>query len=415
MSKYSKKCQEFLQGNITVLEAVAYYYIKTGKLANRSWKNFFKMIGEDEIYEEDLGELARKVMRERILEDAPNLRLCILSDVIDNKSIDQSFKDICKMIESKYIDYQDFQFWFTRFSSGNWDLDQKTFSDLPVDIIGEIVKYLDLSSQMRLRKVSRGLQDIVFQVKSSVVVAIGYKRWNGNIINNAIVYYEKFRNCIRHDLLLDSASAIPFFLKNPRLHLKYFGWEIESQPLANNGLIELLNSLNHPIEITELRMVHMTKNAMIALLKATKPGTLQKITVSADWAHQTVVNQFVKMDQWKQAKKVTIDGICIDFPLHFHHFHHFESFVISAHSITIDDLLNMRKVFSNKTSFKHCSIKTKNMPPMNVIKKQLRLSNHHKEDRKFSGRWNISFSKDFLEFRIDTNGVSVDRKCTETN
>uniref|UniRef100_A0A1I7UIA6 F-box domain-containing protein n=1 Tax=Caenorhabditis tropicalis TaxID=1561998 RepID=A0A1I7UIA6_9PELO len=335
---------KFLDNHPIALRALILYDIEKARTADRSYSNLCKMIGGNAI-SEDFDELYGKVIKGKgkILENAPNLRLCILSDVMDKKSIIESFLSITKMIGTQDIDYHDFEFWYNRFSSGNWDLDQKTFYDLPIDIVAKIVEELDIESQMKLRKVSRGLQNIVFQVESSVE-SISYRFYSSLWMEDySIVYSEKCKDFSGSRQYANSASAtIPFFLKNPKLRLMSFEWNNYSEPRANNGLIELLNSLNHPLEIINLKMIHMTKNAMIALLKAIKPGTLEEIDVLADPGQKTVVDEFVLMNQWKQAKKVTIDRICIDFPRYFDNFHHFEEFNISVESITLKDLLNMK-------------------------------------------------------------------------
>uniref|UniRef100_A0A1I7UIA5 F-box domain-containing protein n=1 Tax=Caenorhabditis tropicalis TaxID=1561998 RepID=A0A1I7UIA5_9PELO len=396
----------FLNSHPTALEALILYDIEKWRTADRSYWNLCKMIGGKVISEKDFDEMFMRTIigKGEILEDHSDLRLCILSDVIEKKSIEESYEEIRKMIGS--IDYHDFEFWFNRFSSGYRNLDEKTFLDLPIDIVAKIVNIMDFESQMTLRKVCRGLRNIVDLIDSSVDT-ISFTHYNSRL--NEIFYSGEHKDRYSRQYSNRIAvSSLKFFMKNRRLRLKSFEWRSCLEP--QDRLVDFFNSLNRPLKITKLKMIHMTKNSMIALIKAAKPGTLEEIDVIADPGQKTVVDQLVRTDQWKQAKKVTIGWFLIDFSRFSRSFHQFESFVINAHMITVSDVLKMKRVFSENVNFKYCVIEAKYMPPTDIIRKQIGLSNIHEEFRMFSGRYDIPDSTDFLDFQIDGNEISVYRK-----
>uniref|UniRef100_A0A1I7UIA8 F-box domain-containing protein n=1 Tax=Caenorhabditis tropicalis TaxID=1561998 RepID=A0A1I7UIA8_9PELO len=403
---------KFMDNHPTALEALILYDVKKARTADQSYQNFCQMIGEKAISEEVFSKLYEKTIKGKVeILENPNLRLCILSDVIDKKPIDESFKDICEMVGS--IDYQDFKFWFYRFSSGNLDLDQKTFNDLPLDVVGIIVKHLDFKSQLRLRRVSHGLRNIVDQTKPSIdkMDYISYYMPCTTLRRGQIFDYGERRHMYcRRNSHEKAFSSIKILFENPRLRLESFDWKDHLEPQDSKELIEFLNSLKQQVQIAHLCMTSTKKEAMIALLKAVKPGTLEKIRVFPNRGHQTVVDQLVETEQWKQAKSVIIAWYLIDISRISHHFHHFESFNVGAKSVTLDNMLNMKKAFSENANFKHCFISTRSKPPSMIIKERLGLTDIYDYFFAYSGRYDIPGSNDYLEFQIDKENVHVYRK-----
>ncbi|PIC14628.1 hypothetical protein B9Z55_026871 [Caenorhabditis nigoni] len=70
----------------------------------------------------------------------------ILDEFRSGKRIFESYNNFCKKMGSNFLDYPEFEFWFQRFSSGNFDLDYdrsqdpkyRTIEDIPVDIFEKI-------------------------------------------------------------------------------------------------------------------------------------------------------------------------------------------------------------------------------------------------------------------------------------
>uniref|UniRef100_A0A1I7UI98 F-box domain-containing protein n=1 Tax=Caenorhabditis tropicalis TaxID=1561998 RepID=A0A1I7UI98_9PELO len=378
------------------LEALILYDIEKWRTADRSYRNLCNMIGEKAISEEDFDDLYRKMIKEKT--HPLDLRLCILSDVIEKKPIDKSFKDISEMVGS--IDYQDFEFWFDRFSTGNWSLDQKTFSDLPIEIVRNIVEYSDIMSQVKLRKVFSGLRNIVNQLRPSVNF-IEFGLTNPRTIG--FICHVKHRNpcpVINYtgkNREERAFSDMEILLKNPRLRLEYFYWINDS--LIDQKLEDLLNSLNHQLEIG-LLFVHTTnEDLMIDLLKAVKPGTLKELVVYGIPEKSIDFDRLSGLIQWKQAKKFKFDKSFLDFSSNFHHFHHFEKFTINVDSITLDDLLEMKMVFSSNSNFKRCDIHTKKPMRIQLISETLGFT-FDSTHSLFYERYGIPGSNDYLLFEI---------------
>ena len=77
--------------------------------------------------------------------ELPDIRGCILSDVINGKSAEKSIDDLCDAFKYYKIDKEDHGHWYSRFDSGHL-FRRVTFSDFPEDVIAEIVGKCDMKS-----------------------------------------------------------------------------------------------------------------------------------------------------------------------------------------------------------------------------------------------------------------------------
>ncbi|ULT97578.1 hypothetical protein L3Y34_005416 [Caenorhabditis briggsae] len=83
------------------------------------------------------------------------LKSCILNDVSCGKSIDIAHDKILEVIGK--VPWTHFQYWFQRFSDGNWDFGESPapmapeFMDLPIGIVKTIIENCDYSNQWTLR------------------------------------------------------------------------------------------------------------------------------------------------------------------------------------------------------------------------------------------------------------------------
>uniref|UniRef100_A0A1I7UIA0 F-box domain-containing protein n=1 Tax=Caenorhabditis tropicalis TaxID=1561998 RepID=A0A1I7UIA0_9PELO len=422
---------KFLDNHPTALEALILYDIEKWRTADRSYRNLCELIGEDAISEEDFEELYRKLIKGKKTHPL-DLRLCILSDVIERKSSSQSFIDTNKIIRSKDIDYQEFKFWFDTLFYGSRDLDQKTFSDLPFETISIIVEFLDFKSQARLRQVSHGLRNIVDRVKPSVQHLSFSFYTSGGINSFSISYglnYRGFYDVAFWSTRYDGENEgvlkdLEILLRNPKLQLDSLHLGNQTDAEKDEKLIDMVNSLNHKLKVTRFETGFIKTEKLIASLKSVKPGTLEEISFKID-EPMSSIDRLAKLEQWKQAKHVEVYSVHTDFFPNFHHFHHFESLRTSVKSISMNDLLTMRNVYSENVNFKHCSIKVTNKPLTRVIEERLGLAELREENHvmfefnfdfflrgrsSYFGRYNIPDSKDYLLFDIDKFGIKVRRK-----
>uniref|UniRef100_A0A1I7UI85 F-box domain-containing protein n=1 Tax=Caenorhabditis tropicalis TaxID=1561998 RepID=A0A1I7UI85_9PELO len=416
---------KFIENHPSAIEVFVWYGRERGK--NDLYKKLCSIIGEKRISDEEFGELVEKIehlenrdIGHLVVNNQANLRLCILSDVIDKKSIDESYNAICEMIGS--IDYQDFEFWFNRFSSGNWNLYQKTFSDLPLLIVRNILEFTDILSQMRLRKVSRGLRNIVDQVKPSIdIFDYEFRHYDSqdiaifrNFIETASNYpYEYFYS--GEDYLERAFNDMKILLSNPRLRLAHFDWNNHVSSEIDRKLVDILNSLNHKIEIMNLN-ASLNGDLMIDLLKAMKPGALEDIDFHGDF-EPIHIDRLAQLDQWKKATSVCFRESILDFSPCFHHFQHFERVDIHVESLSMDNILFVKKLFIQNNKLKYFNILAENQPLESEIAEALGLSDLHfnEEDECFSGRNEIPGSNEYLEVTFNDCRIKFVRKIEESD
>uniref|UniRef100_A0A1I7UI83 F-box domain-containing protein n=1 Tax=Caenorhabditis tropicalis TaxID=1561998 RepID=A0A1I7UI83_9PELO len=405
-----------------------FYKRKDGK--NDLYEKLCNVIGENGISEEKFKILSDKMMtedensskqeiRQLVDNNQANLRLCILSDVIDKKSIIESFSSIIKMIGTHDIDDQDFEFWFNRFSSRDWNLDQKTFSDLPLFIVNNIAERSDFLA--RLRRVSHGLRNIVDQMAPSIDQIIFQRRVQQNTLDLTIRQLEKHESGFRwkryfhgEDNWKKPFDGMKTILSNPRLRLKDFYWDNGHSTEINYKFMDMINSLTHKIETVSL-LASLNGDLMIDLLKAIKPETLETMLFGGKFESEDII-RLADLEQWKKAKEVQFSEVFPDFSPHFHHFQHFEHVEIAVESLLMDDILFVKKLSIQNDKFKWFDIVTRNKPLTMEIKEALGISDYLYSDgiTDFSGRIDIPESNDYLEVVINEYAIYFHRKTKDS-
>uniref|UniRef100_A0A1I7UI79 F-box domain-containing protein n=1 Tax=Caenorhabditis tropicalis TaxID=1561998 RepID=A0A1I7UI79_9PELO len=401
---------KFIENHPSAIEVFIFY--KREKKANDEKLNtkLWNLIGKDDKLTRLLDKMTmedeeakRKEIRQLVTKNQANLRLCILSDVVDKKPMIESVLNIAKMMGTYDIDGQDFEFWFNRFSSGNWNLDQKTFSDLPIEVLENIVEDLDFSSQMRLRKVSRGLRKIMDERRPSIesIYVVIICRGSHNTRNVSIYKSEesdRYWNGSYNgkDDLKRAFDGMKTIFSNSRFRLKHFYYYNRSSSEENKKLIKILKSLDHEIEIMSL-VADFEEDLMIDLLKAIKPGTLEKIEFRGKY-EPIHIDGLVQLDQWKQAKSVHFWDVISDFSPRIHHFQHFEVLSVEVESLSIDDILFVKELFTQNDKLKRFKIIVYDKPLESEIVKALGLTKIHfdEEHWRFYGRYKVQMSK-FIE------------------
>ncbi|CAO4382025.1 unnamed protein product [Caenorhabditis nigoni] len=115
----------------------------------------------------------RPKLDEKFEKDSKIRATLVLSEFLEKRPIFESFKKLCSKFGVNFMNYTEFEFWFMRFSAGNFDLDYDrsqdpkycTITDLPIHIFQKILDKLgdDFQKETRwkLRHVSKSFRDIV--------------------------------------------------------------------------------------------------------------------------------------------------------------------------------------------------------------------------------------------------------------
>uniref|UniRef100_A0A1I7UMZ4 F-box domain-containing protein n=1 Tax=Caenorhabditis tropicalis TaxID=1561998 RepID=A0A1I7UMZ4_9PELO len=407
----------------SAIEVFVFYEREKGE--SDLYQRICDVLGKNIISEEDFKIVCDKVknMKQRdigqlVVRDLTNLRICILSEVKNKKSISESLLSISNTIGK--IDNQDFEFWFERFSSGNLELDQKMFSDLPIETLGIIAEKLDFGSQIKLRSVSRGFWHVVNQARPSIdriwcsfhendnskKVAKITVRQIGHLLNNFKQLYTG------EDFSERALNNMKTLLKNPRFQLKTFEWKNNLSSEFDERLIDMLNSLNHQIEIVHL-VARLNGELVIDLVKTMKPETLEQIDFGN---YDSIdVDRLAQLEQWKKAKYVSFFEAIPDFFRYLHHFQRLERVDIAVEPLSLDDLLLVKKCFIQNNKLKSFSIDVEDRPVEPEIFEALDLSDIYFDEKGayFCGRYDIPGSIEYLKVTITLDGIDFDRKTEE--
>uniref|UniRef100_A0A1I7UI78 F-box domain-containing protein n=1 Tax=Caenorhabditis tropicalis TaxID=1561998 RepID=A0A1I7UI78_9PELO len=427
INEYRVPMSEFIENHPSAIEMWLFYEREKEKSVFH--ERLCYLTGENGISEEDFQEVCGKVknmkqreIRHLVAENQANLRICILSDVIEKKSIIESFlsitkiigtQDINEMIESKDIDFKDFEFWFNRFSSGNWDLDQKTFSDMPIEVVENVVEELNISSQMRLRKVSHGLRNIVDQMTPSINYCDGPRNPLFLTIYKSKGHDKYWKRSYNgEDNMNIALDGIKMLLNNRRLRLKDFTWDKRSSE-EDKKLVDILNSLNHKIEIVSLDS-SLNGDLMIDLVKIIKPETLKKIVFGGEF-EPIYIEQLAQLDQWNHAKAVHFYRYIPDFSRCLPHFQHFEMVTVENASLSMDDILFVKNIFIQNDKLERFSIGADSKPTLSEISETFGFSEIYfdEENRYFFGQYDIPGANNYLGVTITDCEIDFVRKTSD--
>ncbi|EFP03542.1 hypothetical protein CRE_18284 [Caenorhabditis remanei] len=349
------------------------------KTTEKSYENYEKLceaMGKPAFSFNDYKYWFKKYSKQRGRDDLPipDIRGCILLDFINGKPAGKSMDDLCKAFKHHKINREDHDYWYKRFRNGHL-FNPITFSDLPEDVITEIVERCDIKSYLQLRKVSSGLRSIVDHSKPPLTfiavrfgenhvtfdlnceVTVCYTDING--VNPSSYFGEHFYKFVDDDYAKVAFNYLEVVLKNPKLQLNNFrvGISNDTHNKSNQMFRDLLSSLSHKIHVEHIFFDDQKDEDIIAVLKCVKPGTLERLIVfGCKGGELSTIHELVEMEQWKQAKIFSSDQL-----LHtsIEHFFHFNEFHINIVSLSTEDVMNLSHAVSNSPDFKICQVNVK--------------------------------------------------------
>ncbi|EFP13605.1 hypothetical protein CRE_09863 [Caenorhabditis remanei] len=407
-ANYEKLCEAFGTEAAMSNEEYEYYFDECLKEAYISTKNGRFLIAgihfSDKMY----------IYRDLPI---PDIRGCILSDVINKKSAQKSLNDLCEAFESVKIDKEDHDYWFKRFENGDL-FRQVTFSHLPEDVITEIVEKCDLVSFFQLRKVSHGLRIIVNHSKpelTRVVVECGGNHVSFKLDYDILVYFTDrkgvdfpkvyFKHLYKFeddDYTKVAFNYLEILLKNPKLQLNYAQLVFfkNSHNQNNQMFLDLLNSLSHKIHVEQFLIHFLTDKDIITVVKCVKPGTLKSLWVFGykDDGELSTIHELVETEQWRKPKFFSSGKLQYT---SIEHFFHFDRFFVNIKSLSMGDVMNLTNVLSNSANFEHCMV-TVVRYDQQAVKNALRLQYNHSSAPRLKSELYPN-----LVFRLSTSSIEI--------
>ncbi|KAF1754472.1 hypothetical protein GCK72_021035 [Caenorhabditis remanei] len=346
----------------------------------------------------------------------PDIRGCILSDVINGKTAEKSLNDLCEAFEEQKIDKEDHDYWYKRFKNGHL-FTRVTFSDLPEDVIAEIIGKCELEAYLNLRNVSYGLRTIVNQKPPAFTefyVFCEDGRMEINAGNAFFVSQNLFSYQIAEPEVL---KMLKFLLNHTKLRLEFFSFEAVSnhyrhEMMTGGGDISeewlfykyrfiyfLDDELDHKIHVEECSISVQTEENFIGILEYLKPGTLETLELTNDpCGRRYDINDIVRMDQWKQAKHLRLYGFNLPSIKHLLHFTTIET---EFEQFSMEDLVQLCNGLSKSNNFEWGTMETYDRLDTEAIKEALNL-----QETTSPEVYSIPNSNLVVELFLDTHTLS---------
>ncbi|EFP08835.1 hypothetical protein CRE_19736 [Caenorhabditis remanei] len=301
-----------------------------------------------------------------ILKNNPTaLRACIYYEFLREKNVEEAYKNFCKTVGVDVIDYVDFEYWFYRFYHGNLDLDHERsadpksliLTDLPMELLNEIVGKLDIQDRFNVRNVSRKFEKVVDKFKSKyddITIYIGDEEVHFHL-DDYYANYEKGENdwfvqfffeCVAFHSNI-SLSALSAVLTNSKSPIECFCIST-GLPETIDIMPKLINTLSKDVsplfyaKRVELDSLH--KDFIIPILSLFKSGVLEHLQLNDVGIDDDTINQLVEMDQFKQLKSFNMSE-----PLslsQFKRLSHLSTFEVRMDHVSTEEIIILRDILS---------------------------------------------------------------------
>lgn len=344
----------------------------------------------------------------------PDIRGCILSDVIHGKPLEKCSQDLLTIFGWwSNMKEEDHEYWYKRFSDGKLQITRLKFSDLTDDAIMKVIEKSDLKTSLSLRNVSHRLRNIVDFSKpgcTDIEVKSGSDCVRIEFFNRYSSYFPKYNDRLSRNSLNSenieiytkrALGLLESGIKNPKLRLKSFRFkdcQIVKRRNYKTAFLDVLKSLDHQIHVENCEIRPDNEEDIISILQCFKPGTLKKIDLFNFFPKSFKIDKVVELDQWKQAKHIKTWGIITP---SIEHFHHFSTFKTYFESIGIEDMLELCDALSKSSNFEYCSISFSKILDVEDLNQVMELKLVHKDDTLET--YSIAELSLFIHFKHNVN------------
>ncbi|KAF1754619.1 hypothetical protein GCK72_021182 [Caenorhabditis remanei] len=359
------------------------YQWRGAKKSYESYEKMCEIMGKGAIAFKDYKYWFKQYSKEKDRDlPIPDIRGCILTDVINRKSAEKSIDDLSEAFKNHEIDKEDHDYWFKRFENGQ-SFTRVTFSDFPEDVISEIIDRCDIQSYLNLRNVSYRLRAIidqqappcthiefdntVFGCPDVIVDGALIVEWECDVLSRLPLEVIKTR----------VLGVLEPLLRNPKLRLKNFTFYTNSRFwfegafLYTDAVIKLLNSLYRKIHVENCTIFAEEPKDLMNVLRCLKPGTLELMSISQGF-EQNYINEISEMDQWKQAKHLELRVFGDGLPP-MEHFLHFSTIEAYFDSISLTDIVNLCDSVSKSINLERIQIVNQTRYDTEEVKRVLNL------------------------------------------
>ncbi|EFO91975.1 hypothetical protein CRE_11454 [Caenorhabditis remanei] len=260
----------------------------------------------------EVAERDQVVTRRRILEEFEKVQAQIAANPeLRTKLSFEAHKNICETMGDDFIDYPEFEFWFSRFARGNFGLDYdrssdpktRSFTDLPLDVFNKIGENLKLHDRFQLRNVCK---DVRFQVDNwdPKVTNIEYCKGHWAVFQTELSYFassiEEYN--IPYSFYRNPVYLVLNILRLPKLQLEKL--EIEEPDEYWKKLIEELDESNRKLHVKKVEFPSLSSSKID--LHFMIPGVLEEIEMFVENPKREEIFEIIESEQCQKAKMLYI-------------------------------------------------------------------------------------------------------------
>ncbi|KAF1754498.1 hypothetical protein GCK72_021061 [Caenorhabditis remanei] len=236
----------------------------------------------------------------------------------------EAHKELCKELGEDFMDYPEFEFWFSRFLQGNFNLDYhrssdpkaRSFLDLPWDTFEKVGEYLRLYDRLELRNVCKDVRARVDNWDPKVakicyytvkVWSIDHKSRRESYFSQTMEIHDRFNNS-------NPMSFVMNVLKHPKLQLEELTIYREDQDWKK--LIKRLDKSNQKLHVKKVDFAHFYRSSKIDL-HFMIPGVLEEIKILFLYPKRNELSEIIESEQCQASRMLHIQsGTCpSEFPL----------------------------------------------------------------------------------------------------
>ncbi|EFP01578.1 hypothetical protein CRE_25944 [Caenorhabditis remanei] len=224
-------------------------------------------------------------------------------------------KRLSEVMGEDYVDYPEFEFWFSRFLQGNLDLDYdrrsdpkaRSFTDLPLDVFNKISENLEIEDRMRLRNVCK---DVRAQVDNwdLKVDEIWYNFPDEWRVRQTAISYSVFifeQNNIPYCFHPKPVYFLMSLLKLPKIQVEKL--TIHEEDEYWEKLIEELDESNRKLHVKKVQFPYPHRKSKIDL-HFMIPEVIEEIKMNLLNPKRKELNEIIDSEQCQAAKMVHIES-----------------------------------------------------------------------------------------------------------
>ncbi|EFP01581.1 hypothetical protein CRE_25942 [Caenorhabditis remanei] len=230
----------------------------------------------------------------------------------------EAHRELSEVMGADFMDYPEFEFWFSRFLQGNLDLHHdrssdpkaRSFIDLPVEIFEKIGENVDLEERFQLRNVCKDIRAQVddWDLKFHEIYYNGANNWDleSRFSDCSVCNFpENLVNRFCHGFYRGPIPLVMSLLKFPKLKVEKLTIREEDEYLEK--FIKKLDESNRKLHVKKVEFTRYFYSSKIDLHYMI-PGVLEDIKMFLVNPTREEMIKIIESQQCQAAKMVYIDS-----------------------------------------------------------------------------------------------------------